>query len=125
MVFFIDDINMPKLDTYGAMPVNELLRQVIDHGGFYDLKKYVFKHIKNTCFIASCAPPRGGRNPLPKRLLRHFHMLNLNDLGEKSMAKIYSSILNGFLDLEEHTQKLTNMVDKLVKSSISLYKNIS
>jgi len=36
MVFFVDDINMPKLDTYGSQPPNEFLRQIIDQGGFYD-----------------------------------------------------------------------------------------
>jgi dynein heavy chain len=45
-IFHFDDINMPKLDQYGAQPPNELLRQIIDQGGFYDLKKYYFKTVK-------------------------------------------------------------------------------
>ena len=36
VIFFIDDLNMPKLDTYGSQPPIELLRQYQDFGGFYD-----------------------------------------------------------------------------------------
>ena len=43
MIFFIDDVNMPQLDRYFSQPPCELLRQVIDQGGYYDTKKLFFK----------------------------------------------------------------------------------
>ena len=45
VIIFIDDLNMPKLDTYGSQPPIELLRQLLDFGGLYDREKLYWKEI--------------------------------------------------------------------------------
>ena len=56
MLMFIDDLNMPALEEYGAQPPNELLRQVID-GGYYDVAKLFYKRVQGVTFASACAPP--------------------------------------------------------------------
>ena len=34
MIAFVDDLNMPKKDTFGSQPPLELLRQWMDYGGW-------------------------------------------------------------------------------------------
>jgi dynein heavy chain len=85
---FIDDLNMPKLDTYGSQPPIELLRQFCDFSGFYDRDKLTWKAIEDVVLAACCAPPGGGRNNLTPRLVRHFSMFNISAPNEMSLKKI-------------------------------------
>jgi len=73
-VLFIDDVNMPSVEKYGAQPPIELLRQLIGDEGFYDRADFYWKNIENFVTICSAAPPSGGRASLTPRFTRLFHM---------------------------------------------------
>ena len=59
---FIDDFNMPKRETYGAQPPIELMRQMVDMGGWYDRKAFRMKRIVDVALIGAMGPPGGGRD---------------------------------------------------------------
>jgi dynein heavy chain len=73
-LFFIDDINMPAVEEYGAQPPIELLRQLLDQGGFYDREQFFWKVIQKFVIISAAAPPSGGRSELTPRFTRQFHI---------------------------------------------------
>jgi dynein heavy chain len=122
MLFFVDDLNMPALEIYGAQPPNELLRQMIDGGGFYDIAKLFFKNIQNIIFSACMAPPGGGRNEVTPRLLRHYNMMWMPQLSEESMKTIFSEILKGFLECE--IPEIADVAHPMVASAVGIYKRV-
>ncbi len=118
MIFFIDDVNMPQLDKYFSQPPCELLRQTIDSGGFYDIKQLVFKKVKDVQFVAACAPPGGGRNPVTPRLFRHFNMIWIPDLSPSSVKQSFTQILKGYLSLKKDEPPLAYIADTIVNNAV-------
>lgn len=125
VVLFIDDLNMPELEEFGAQPPIELLRQLLGEKGFYDVKDredFPWKKVKKVTMVAACGPPGGGRNATTPRLLRLFHKLNIPDLSDESMHRIFRSILSGFLN--PFVDEVKNLCDNLVRASVDLYNEV-
>ncbi|KAJ3281611.1 Dynein heavy chain 6, axonemal [Borealophlyctis nickersoniae] len=119
IILFVDDLNMPKLDTYGSQPPIELLRQYLDFGGFYDREKLTWKVVQDIEVVAACAPPGGGRNNVTPRLLRHFNMFNIPAPSEMSLGKIFRSIVEGFL--KPFVSEVRSAGEAIISSSIEIY----
>ncbi|XP_029367943.1 dynein heavy chain 6, axonemal [Echeneis naucrates] len=123
LVVFVDDLNMPKLDSYGSQPPIELLRQFQDFSGFYDRKKLFWKKIQKMSIAAACAPPGGGRNPVTPRFIRHFSMLCLPTPSQQSLKKIFNAILNGFLI--DFSQVVKDCAGQVVDAAVEIYNRLS
>lgn len=98
-VIFIDDLNMPKKEEYGAQPPLELLRQWMDYKGWYDRKdkEKPFKKIEDIIFIAAMGPPGGGRSVITPRLQRHFNIMTYTNLQDESVHTIFFTIISAFM----------------------------
>ncbi|XP_061765226.1 dynein axonemal heavy chain 6 [Nerophis ophidion] len=123
IVVFVDDLNMPKLDSYGSQPPIELLRQFQDFSGFYDRENFFWKEIQDMTIAAACAPPGGGRNPVTPRFIRHFSMLCLPTPSEQSLKQIIIAILSGFL--KEFPQPVKDCSKQIVDSAVEIYNRLS
>jgi dynein heavy chain, axonemal len=124
VIIFVDDVNMPFVEEYGAQPPIELLRQFLDFKGFYDRDKLFWKDIQDTLLFAGAAPPGGGRNFVTPRFVRHFNVLCMPAASDSTMFVIFQSILTGFM-AKGFDSEIKKMVDGVVNATIEVYNRIS
>ncbi|RYY35898.1 hypothetical protein EON62_02155, partial [archaeon] len=122
-IVFVDDLNLPEPEKWGAMPPLELLRQLCDAGGWYDLVENEFKTIEDTVVAAAMGPPGGGRNFVPSRLLRHFRLLCVTELDERTLKGIFSTVMSWFMSKTSFPAEVSRLGDVVVNATLELYES--
>ncbi|WAQ96862.1 DYH3-like protein [Mya arenaria] len=121
-VVFVDDLNMPGKEKYGAQPPIELLRQWQDHGHWYDRKDTSKLFIVDVLLVAAMGPPGGGRNDITGRFTRHLNIVSIDEFDDATLTRIFTNITDwhfakGFEGSFVRNGKL------LVQATMGVYKD--
>mmetsp|Transcript_10385 Transcript_10385/g.18281 ORF Transcript_10385/g.18281 Transcript_10385/m.18281 type:complete len:2113 (+) Transcript_10385:3522-9860(+) len=120
---FVDDLNMPAKEKYGAQPPIELLRQWMDTGGWYERKTCEERKLVDLNFIAAMGPPGAGRPQLTARYKRHYNLVFVVPFENESLLRIFTSVMNWFLG--KFPSSVSALGAQVVKASVEIYESIS
>lgn len=124
LVYFIDDMNMPEVDTYGTVQPHTLLRQHMDYKHWYDRTKLTLKEIHNVQYV-SCMNPTAGSFTINPRLQRHFCTFAVSFPGQDALKTIYTAILSQHLDQSKFSQAIVKAVPQFIDASMNLHARCS
>ncbi|XP_055083623.1 dynein axonemal heavy chain 11 isoform X2 [Periophthalmus magnuspinnatus] len=120
LIYFVDDINMPAVDTYGTVQPHTLIRQHLDYGHWYDRHKLTLKEIHNTQYIACMNPTAGSFNINP-RLQRHFSVLAVNFPSTDAQMSIFGQILTAHLQQQPFSSLVQKSATAVLRAAITLH----
>lgn len=89
LMFFMDDLNMPKLDKYGTQSPICLIRQIIDYQLVFDRDHLEEKKTLQDIMFLGCMNPKSGSFVIDLRLSRHFTMIALGVPEKEILNTIY------------------------------------
>ncbi|KAI5709065.1 hypothetical protein M8J76_009444 [Diaphorina citri] len=121
LILFIDDLNMPQVDTYGTQQPIAFLKLLFEKGGMYGRDKDLsWKNIKDTSYFCAMGSPGGGRNHVDPRFISLFCVFNLIFPADATVLRIFTAILSGHT--AQFEPAIRDCVPVLVQMTLDLYK---
>lgn len=120
-VLFIDDMNMPAKDVYGAQPAVELIRQYFDKKHWYDTKDNSKIYLEDIMIVAACGLVGGSRQDVYARFLCHFNIFAINLFSDETNFKIFHSLLLDIYKRNGHAADVIQSCNNIVNATIEIF----
>ena len=115
-VFFIDDLNMPYVDTYDTQSAIMLLTQMLAYAQVYDRQCLEDKRDLVDILFTACMNPKAGSFMVNPRLQRRFTVITTFTPTASMISGIYSSILEKHL--AGFVPPIQKLLDPIVQATI-------
>ena len=122
MIFFVDDLNLPCVETYGTQTPMALMRQHMDYSSWYDRSEIGLKRTLVDCQYIASMNHKNGSFMIDPRLQRHFVTLSTNLPGDNELNAIFNTILESHL--YHFDKKIHTLSQKIIESTTAVHKEI-
>ena len=123
MIFFVDDLNLPYVETYGTQNAIALLTQHMQHGSIFDRNDLGFrKDLVDIQYIAAMNPTAGSFE-VCERCQRHFATFALVMPSKSDLTTIFENLFGGHLD--EFQPVMQELKEKIVETAIQLHEAVN
>ncbi|CBN78680.1 dynein heavy chain [Ectocarpus siliculosus] len=125
MTVFLDDVSMPEVNEWDDQPTLEVVRQLVETGGFCFLdkdKRGDLKVIEDLQYVGAMNHPGAGKNDIPNRLKRHFFIFNMIVPPEESINAIYGQMVEGRFPAQERRSTFHLFSERLPAATTALWR---
>lgn len=122
LAVFLDDVNLPYVETYGTQNAIALLTQHLQYGNWFDRTDLgTRKEVVDVQYLAAMNPTAGSFD-ICERAQRHFATFACMMPSKGDLKTIYGSILGGHL--KGFPGRVEECCDKIVEGTIALHGQV-
>jgi dynein heavy chain, axonemal len=123
LIFFIDDMNLPYIETYGTQNAIALLTQHMSYGTIFDRSDLgLRKELVDIQYMAALNPTAGSF-VICERAQRQFATFACLMPSKQDLTTIFKSLMGGHV--AGFPTSVTDSVDRIVEASLVLYEDVS